>query len=128
VLDALTLELGLDLGVGGDARALSRMLFESVPFYAGLTLEEIGGRGVRWQEREAARAFPAADAAALAGAPLELGGESERELAAPPRDPSPDRRGPSPDRQAAGYRSLWDAPEVEHSPSLEFLFRARELV
>jgi NADH-quinone oxidoreductase subunit G len=29
-----------------------------VPFYAGLTLEEIGGKGVRWQEREAARAYP----------------------------------------------------------------------
>ena len=32
----------------------SAQLFEAVPFYAGLTLEEIGGRGVRWQEREAA--------------------------------------------------------------------------
>jgi len=21
-----------------------------------------------------------------------------------------------------GYRSVWDAPEVEHSPALEFLF------
>jgi NADH-quinone oxidoreductase subunit G len=29
-----------------------------VPFYAGLTLEEIGGKGVRWQEREAAGAYP----------------------------------------------------------------------
>jgi NADH-quinone oxidoreductase subunit G len=36
----------------------SAQLFESVPFYAGLTLEEIGGKGVRWQEREAAGAYP----------------------------------------------------------------------
>ena len=28
-----------------------------MPFYDGLTLEEIGGRGVRWQEREAAAAL-----------------------------------------------------------------------
>ena len=33
-------------------------LFDSVAFYAGLTLEEIGGRGVRWQERDAAAAHP----------------------------------------------------------------------
>ena len=35
----------------------SRRLFEAVPFYAGLTLDEIGGQGVRWQEREAAASF-----------------------------------------------------------------------
>jgi NADH-quinone oxidoreductase subunit G len=49
--------LGLDLEVLTGAMA-SAQLFESVPFYAGLTLEEIGGKGVRWQEREAARAYP----------------------------------------------------------------------
>ena len=32
----------------------SQQLFDAIPFYAGLTLEEIGGRGVRWQEREPA--------------------------------------------------------------------------
>ena len=31
----------------------SQQLFDAVPFYAGLTLEEIGGKGVRWQERKA---------------------------------------------------------------------------
>jgi len=67
---------------------------------------------VRWQEREAARAFPAVDAAALAGSAAELVTDGDREQAA----------------DAAGYRSLWDAAEVEHSPSLEFLFRATELV
>jgi NADH-quinone oxidoreductase subunit G len=37
----------------------SQQLFDAVPFYAGLTLEEIGGKGVRWQERPAASAYPA---------------------------------------------------------------------
>ena len=39
----------------GDFRTgaqVSRRLFEAVPFYAGITLEEIGGRGVRWVERD----------------------------------------------------------------------------
>ena len=34
----------------------------AVPFYAGLDLEEIGGQGVRWQDRDAASALPAARA------------------------------------------------------------------
>ena len=33
----------------------------AVPFYAGITLDEIGGRGVRWQERDAASALDAPD-------------------------------------------------------------------
>jgi NADH-quinone oxidoreductase subunit G len=36
----------------------SQQLFDAVPFYAGLTLEEIGGKGVRWQERPEAEAYP----------------------------------------------------------------------
>jgi NADH-quinone oxidoreductase subunit G len=114
VLVELALRLGFDLEVL-DPREASQQLFDAVPFYAGLTLEEISGRGVRWQEREAAAAFPAAGvepertAGALHGA---VSAALDPEQAA----------------QAAGYRSIWDAPEVEHSPSLEFLFPHRELV
>jgi NADH-quinone oxidoreductase subunit G len=46
----LAARIGLDLGVG-TAEEASEQLFAAVPFYAGLTLEQIGGRGVRWQER-----------------------------------------------------------------------------
>ena len=35
---------------------VTHQLAEAVPFYAGLTLEEIGGTGVRWAERDAASA------------------------------------------------------------------------
>jgi NADH-quinone oxidoreductase subunit G len=52
VIAELSLRLGSDLDVYSDKEA-SQQLFDAVPFYAGLTLEEIGGRGVRWQEREA---------------------------------------------------------------------------
>ena len=49
VLTEVARGCGLDLGVlsGGMASA---QLFAAVPFYAGLTLDEIGGRGVRWPE------------------------------------------------------------------------------
>jgi NADH-quinone oxidoreductase subunit G len=108
VLAELALRLGRDLDVLTGAMA-SRRVFEAVPFYAGLTLEEIGGRGVRWQERDAASAYPAAtlETSAPAG-PLSEPGEDAAEL--------------------AGYRSIWDAPEVEFSPALEFLFPRKHVV
>jgi NADH-quinone oxidoreductase subunit G len=49
--------VGLDLDVLTAGMATAQ-LARAVPFYAGLTLEEIGGKGVRWQEREAAGAYP----------------------------------------------------------------------
>jgi NADH-quinone oxidoreductase subunit G len=109
VIAELALRLGLDLDALTGAMA-SRKLFEAVPFYAGLTLEDIAGRGVRWQERDAASAFPQASATASAseGAP------------GAPSDDAADQD---------GYRSIWDAPEVEFSPALEFLFpRARAVL
>ncbi len=73
VIAELALRLGLDLDVLSGAMA-SRQLFEAVPFYAGLTLEEIGGRGVRWQERAGSRARSRRPARGLAA------GRAEREL------------------------------------------------
>ena len=48
-------------GQGVDALAAPRSLAEvtaAVPMYAGLDLEEIGGLGVRWQDRDAASRVP----------------------------------------------------------------------
>jgi NADH-quinone oxidoreductase subunit G len=53
VLADLAARLDLDLGALTASMA-SQQLFDAVPFYDGLSLEEIGGRGVRWQERESA--------------------------------------------------------------------------
>jgi NADH-quinone oxidoreductase subunit G len=114
VVAELALRLGLDLDILSSAMA-SQKLFDAVPFYGGLTLEEIGGRGVRWQEREAASLFPAGGT--RAGAPARAGGPIE-EFVAPDEEAL----------QAAAYRSVWDAPEVEYSPALEFLFKTEELV
>jgi NADH-quinone oxidoreductase subunit G len=100
---------GLDLGVLAGPMA-SQQLFDAVPFYAGLSLDAIGGRGVRW---------PAGDAAgALGAAPWELA-----ELDVPPAG------GTSADGtlRLGTWRSLWAAPEVDLSPALRFM-RPRQVV
>ncbi|HEX3519250.1 MAG TPA: NADH-quinone oxidoreductase subunit NuoG [Solirubrobacteraceae bacterium] len=108
VIAELALQLGLDFDVLSGTMA-SKQLLAAVPFYAGLTLEEIGGRGVRWQERDGAAAFPRPTHAPVTSPP---------EAAIAPEDAA----------DVAGYRSVWDAPEVEHSPAFDFLFKAKELV
>jgi NADH-quinone oxidoreductase subunit G len=85
------------------APMVSEQIFTAVPFYDGLTLDEIGGRGVRWQERDAASKLPAAE--------LPSG-----ELADPPSAPEANgalRLGSRP--------SLWSGYVARHAPVLEFL-------
>jgi NADH-quinone oxidoreductase subunit G len=91
------------LGVGFGALTapmVTAQLAEAVPFYAGITLEEIGGLGVRWQEREAASALQLEE---IATAPLAVPPAADRGL------------------HLAAAPTLWTGPEVEHSPSLRFL-------
>ncbi len=97
-------ELCERLGAGTGALSASMvtaLIAEAVPFYAGLTLDEIGGDGVRWQDRDAASALPEA----------ELSTERARAAASQPHD----------GLVLAGAPTLWTGPEVEHSPSLRFL-------
>jgi NADH-quinone oxidoreductase subunit G len=91
------------------AAMASAQLFEAVPFYAGLTLEEIGGRGVRWHARAAASAFPA-------------GPDGPFDVGTPAPVPSPNGA-----LRLGTYRSIWAAPEVEASPALKFLARRATL-
>ena len=112
VISELALRLGVDLDVLSGAAA-SQQLFDTVPFYAGLTLEEIGGRGVRWQERDGAGAFPAEPGRADPPETVLIGDDPVTLDEA---------------REVAGFRSVWDAPEVEHSPALAFLHPGGELV
>jgi NADH-quinone oxidoreductase subunit G len=95
---------GLDIGVLTSPMVFAQLV-EAVPFYRGLTLKEIGGRGVRWQEREAASAFPTGADAVSAARP----------------SPAAPRNGTSNGGLRLGtYRSIWAAPEVEISPALKF--------
>jgi NADH-quinone oxidoreductase subunit G len=82
------------------APMVTALVAEAVPFYADLTLDEIGGLGVRWQEGAAASAVPEE--------PL-----SDEPLEEPPVAP----RG----MRLAAVPTLWSGSEIEHSPSLRFL-------
>ena len=100
---------GVELGVMSGPMA-SQQLFAAVPFYAGLTLDAIGGRGVRWPATEAA--------AALGATPWE-----------PARLEVPPSAGAGSDGglRLGTWRSLWAAPEVDLSPVLQFM-RPRQVV
>jgi NADH-quinone oxidoreductase subunit G len=103
VIADLAKAVGLDLRVLAGPMA-STQLFEAVPFYAGLTLDEIGGTGVRWPAREAAAAFDAVGHWSLARLD-------------PPR-PAPSPNGAL---RLGTFHSLWTSKEVDVSPALKFL-------
>ncbi|HWI08321.1 MAG TPA: NADH-quinone oxidoreductase subunit NuoG [Solirubrobacteraceae bacterium] len=102
VIADLCKRLGHDPGVLSGPMASAR-LFEAVPFYAGLTLDELGGRGVRWPARPASSAWPAADSGPFG-------------LDAPLSAPTPNGA-----LRLGRFRSIWASPEVELSPALKFL-------
>ena len=82
--------------------------------YAGITAEEIGGRGIRWQDR------PGAEAA------FEGLSEGARYVATPldaaARDTSTGEGGPGGNELLLGtYRDLWATPVTELNPPLRFL-------
>jgi NADH-quinone oxidoreductase subunit G len=136
---------GLDLGVLTSSMAFGQ-LRDAVSFYEGLTLEEIGGRGVRWVQREQASAMPAGDAPtapageAFATPAGDLGDLSPiaRQTSQASRDePEAPESGASGRTSAAAaaaedavarnghlrlgtYRPIWATPEVEISPALKF--------
>jgi NADH-quinone oxidoreductase subunit G len=86
---------GLDLRVLAGPMA-SKQLFEAVLQYQGLTLDEIGGRGVRWPERVPAGqpwAPVSLDVPAASDGAFKLG----------------------------RFRPLWASKEVDASPALQYL-------
>jgi len=99
VLEDLCERLGAGTGAL-TAPMVTAQLTEAVPFYAGITLDEIGGLGVRWAEREGAARLAAEQPSGSA-------------LSDPPAAPDGLR--------AMIATTLWAGPEIEHSPSLRFL-------
>jgi NADH-quinone oxidoreductase subunit G len=81
----------------------SATMFAAIGFLEGLTLDELGGRGVRWPAREQAAAWPDADAGPFG-------------LEAPPYAAVPNGV-----LRLGTFRSIWASPEVELSPALKFL-------
>jgi len=119
VLAELSLALGHDTGINSQPSAFAA-LTEAVPFYAGITDADIGGRGIRWQD-----AVP--EKATGPGSP-----DTQPETPTPPVENDPASRRvasaePGPVAHPAGelalstYRDLWAGPITELNPPLRFL-------
>ncbi len=102
VLSDLSRRLGADPGILTGAM-ISTQLFAAVPYYAGVTLEEIGGRGVRWPQRPAAAAYPQADLGPFGLETPPLAAHANGSL------------------RLGTFRSIWASTEVSVSPALRFL-------
>jgi NADH-quinone oxidoreductase subunit G len=130
VLAELSLALGHDTAISSQPSAFAALANE-VPFYAGITDADIGGRGIRWQDVSAAlpdrgkvggvasadatrrEAEPAsADAAGASGS---VSGEST-----PPTFSDPEIGDPKL-LALSTYRDLWVGPITELNPPLRFL-------
>jgi len=116
VISELARRAGLDVAASRSGDVFEELV-AAVPFYEGLTLDEIGGHGVRWPERAQAAAFDASDA--------------ERALASQASTPVT-RPAASPiavdGSLALGvYRPIWAAPECEISPALRYLLPAQQV-
>jgi NADH-quinone oxidoreductase subunit G len=104
VLAALSSALGHETGIDSQPSAFAA-LTSAVPFYAGITDADIGGRGIRWQETAAAAKAPrpqpgeAIREAGVVGVSLSSGG----------------------DLLLGTYRDLWAGPITELNPPLRFL-------
>jgi NADH-quinone oxidoreductase subunit G len=107
VLADIAARLGTEFGAFTGSMVTTQ-LAASVPFYAAITHDEIGGLGVRWQERDAASAYEGVR-------PLNNSYEGVRPLNTSPPAESNGRL------RLGTFRSIWAAPEVELSPALKFL-------
>jgi NADH-quinone oxidoreductase subunit G len=118
VLTEIAAACGLDTGVqrAGDAFA---QLVAAVPFYEGLTIEEIGGHGVRWATRPQAQSM-ALDADGTEPDEREAPASSERTHLAGVASSNGHLR-------LGTYRPIWAAPECEISPALKFLIPEQQV-
>lgn len=107
VISEVARAVGFDEGTAFVGSQVSQRLFEAVPFYTGLTLDAIGGRGLRWQDG-ATFDLPASEPTAL-DVPAALPAKGDGEL------------------RLGTYRPLWAAKEVDLSPALQFI-RAKQVV
>jgi NADH-quinone oxidoreductase subunit G len=113
----LLVELGRRLGLELPHLTTGMVLAEiaeAVPLYRGIGADEIGAKGVRWQQREQSLQ-------AAAGLLGELRFSSP---GAPPPAASPNGDG---SLRLATLRDLWASWETDHSPALDFLKPAQEL-
>jgi NADH-quinone oxidoreductase subunit G len=116
VLAEVAAALGDETEIGSGPDALAAIAAE-VPFYAGITLDEIGGRGVRWQAREAAGAFPREGSLHH----LEHDARSHETQPGISSASRPGMPGSDDELRLGTYRDLWAGEVTERNPALEFL-------
>jgi NADH-quinone oxidoreductase subunit G len=114
ILAELSLALGQDTGISSQPSAFAA-LAEAAPIYSGLTDAEIGGRGIRWQDRPAASLRPTAENAS------EPGGPAGPDSPDTQRDSASAESGPAGSIALGTYRDLWAGPITELNPPLRFL-------
>jgi NADH-quinone oxidoreductase subunit G len=146
VLAELSLALGHDTGISSQPATLAA-IGDAVPFYAGIDDSAIGGRGIRWQDRDAAAAFPGAAGVRGPASAFPDGGEAggaasadatprgakgisadapgaSRSVSgesAPPAFPSSSASASDAELTLGTYRDLWAGPITELNPPLRFL-------
>ena len=120
-LAELSSRLGHETGIDSSLEALEAIAAD-VPIYAGLTHAEIGGAGIRWQERPQAEAFPSAPSVAsppTMGAQATLGDGGDAGAGSAGSESGALRLGT--------YRDLWAYEVTERSPALRFLMPSQTL-
>ncbi|MDQ2700066.1 MAG: molybdopterin-dependent oxidoreductase, partial [Actinomycetota bacterium] len=150
VLAELSAAIGHETNIHSGPQAL-QAITEAVPFYAGLNDSEIGGRGIRWQDRSQAGSFVGAGAAdvtvsagttATSATPTAPAAETVSSTEAggadiapagvvPPEDvmsapPAPNANGDG-TLTLGTYRDIWANPATDLSPALNYLIPAQRL-
>ncbi|MDP9189440.1 MAG: NADH-quinone oxidoreductase subunit NuoG, partial [Actinomycetota bacterium] len=127
ILTGLLSALGDDLGIATPEEVFT-LACEEIPFYGEIAYEEIGGQGLRWQERDPGSSWtpggaPSGGTPGGADSPSNRSGsESESAAAyAPPDAPPADAAGggdPAQGLVLGTYRDLWASDVTERNPSL----------
>jgi NADH-quinone oxidoreductase subunit G len=135
VLSQLASRLGLETGIDSQPTAF-QALTDAVPFYRGIADSDVGGRGLRWQDRQGSTSARTGTENPGPGGPA--GGDSpdtQRDAPISMVQPDPTPRGvasaesppagptpPDADSLLLGtYRDLWAGPVTELNPPLKFL-------
>jgi NADH-quinone oxidoreductase subunit G len=113
VVAALASRAGVDIEARHSTDVFADLV-AAVPFYDGLTVDEIGGRGIRWPERESA----------AAAATDQAGDDAATEESFAAASPVLPNQG---ELRLGTYRPIWAAPECEISPALKFLIPDQQI-
>jgi NADH-quinone oxidoreductase subunit G len=121
VLAELSARLGHETDIDSAPEALAALASE-IPFLAGITPDEIGGTGIRWQEREHATGAGTGPGDVPEDITEPAPATSQPDTNAPARGPS---EGASPGPGAAlrlgTYKDLWADETTDRNVALKFL-------